>query len=154
MIIKKIKIKILKLKIASGKSLLGEKINTIFEILENKLEKFTKEQQAYIGAFIVSSASMPVFLLIILFNIKSVAILNTMSAFSAGALVGDVFFHNLPEIFDGKQEKDSENGFFQKKETFLGLGLISLFVIEKVIKLLCNTVSDKSVQSKNKFLII
>jgi len=79
---------------------------------------------------------VPVFLLVIFFNIKSITILNWMSAFSAGALIGDVFFHNLPEIFDGKRTKASFNTFFHKKETFLGLGLISLFVIEKVIKLL------------------
>lgn len=79
--------------------------------------------------------------------------LNSMSAFSAGALIGDVFFHNLPEIFDGNQAKNSSDSFFNKNETFLGLGLISLFIIEKVIKLLYSLSPNKSEHSNFCFLI-
>jgi len=106
-----------------------------FQILENNLASFSKEQQAYIGAFIVSSASVPVFLLIMIFNVENLSILNIMSAFSAGALVGDVFFHNIPEIFLN-HDKNINTMFLTKKETCLGLGIIFMFVIEKVIGLL------------------
>jgi len=99
------------------------------------MENITKEKQAYIGAFIISSASLPVFLIIMIFNIKSIVILNIFSAFAAGALVGDVFMHNLPEILHTSHENTKVN-FFTNKETLLGLGLISLFAIEKIIKLL------------------
>jgi len=108
---------------------------------------FSKQKQAYIGAFIVSSASIPVFIIIMLFNIKSIVILNTLSAFAAGALVGDVFLHNLPEIYEAHRENE-KSGFFGKKETLLGIGLISLFVLEKIIKLLYRS-SNKNQKSKN-----
>ena len=56
-----------------------------------------------------------------------------MSSFAAGALIGDVFLHNLPEIYgDGT---DSENNFFLKKQTLLGFGIIFLFAFEKILKL-------------------
>lgn len=107
---------------------------------------FSKQKQAYIGAFIVSSASVPVFLIIMLFNIKSIVILNTLSAFAAGALVGDVFLHNLPEIFEAHHENE-KSVFFARKETLIGLGLISLFALEKIIKLLYAG-SEKNEKSK------
>ena len=113
---------------------------------------FSKQKQAYIGAFIVSSASVPVFVIIMLFNIKSIVILNTLSAFAAGALVGDVFLHNLPEIY-GAGNHTNNGGFFTKKETLLGFGLIFLFALEKLIKLLYAS-SKKNEISKIFFLKI
>lgn len=70
-----------------------------------------------------------------------------MSAFAAGALVGDVFLHNLPEIYEGGHNTNS-GSFFTKKETLLGFGLIFLFAMEKIIKLLYASSSEKSEKSK------
>lgn len=129
-------------------------INQVFAYLEEKLKIFSKPQQAYIGAFIVSSASIPVFLIIMLFNIKNVKILDTLSAFSAGALVGDVFMHNLPEIYEESDHNHSSHkeNFFTKKETLLGLGLISLFALEKIIKLFYKMNKKNKSQIKGKLI--
>ena len=87
-----------------------------------------------------------------LFNLNSLIILNTLSAFAAGALVGDVFLHNLPEIYE-EYDHDDKSNFFTKKETLLGFGLISLFAMEKIIKLLVNF-SKKTGKSKIRFFFI
>lgn len=112
----------------------------------------SKQKQAYLGAFIVSSASVPVFIIIMLFNIKNIVILNTLSAFAAGALVGDVFLHNLPEIYEAQGENE-KSGFFTRKETLLGFGLIFLFALEKIIKLLYAAGSEKNEKSKLKIFL-
>ena len=126
-------------------------MNKFFEFLEKNLADLPKINQAYIGAFIVSSASIPVFLVIMIFNFKNIIILDALSAFSAGALVGDVFLHNIPEIYDSHSEKKYESeSFFLQKETLIGLGLITLFAIEKIIKLLCN--QNKKEKGDNFFL--
>lgn len=97
------------------------------------MENFDAKQQAYIGAFIISSASIPVFLIILIFNISNVGMLDSMSSFAAGALIGDVFLHNLPEIY---AEEELENNFFMKRQTLIGLGILFLFSFEKILKLL------------------
>jgi zinc transporter ZupT len=114
--------------------------------LNEKLFRFSKKEQAYFGAFICSSAPIPIFILIILFNIKNVKLLDTMSAFASGALLGDVIMHNLPEIFesDSGSESHSNSGsqdsffggfftFFKQKEALICVGVIVLFAIEKII---------------------
>jgi zinc and cadmium transporter len=110
------------------------------------MEGFTREQQAYLGAIIISSASIPVFLIILIFNITNIAILDSMSSFAAGALIGDVFLHNLPEIYADEREGDGFNkndNFFLKNQTLLGLGIIFLFAFEKIIKLFLTNISSK-----------
>jgi hypothetical protein len=125
-------------------------ISKCLEFLEEKMIHFSTKNQAFIGAFIVSSASIPVFLIIMIFNIHSLVLLNSMSAFAAGGLVGDVLLHNLPEIYQKNQNcHDSEVNFFESKITLLGIGLISLFAIEKMIKILykkTTKVCDQSIK--------
>jgi zinc transporter ZupT len=114
--------------------------NVIFDFLHTKLEKFSKKEQAYIGALIISLAPYPIFILILLFNIKNIKILDIMSCFASGALLGDVLLHNLPDIL-AEGHSHSHNGrfsikeFLLEKETLICLGVIVLFVIEKIISL-------------------
>jgi zinc transporter ZupT len=114
--------------------------NVIFNYLYSKLESFSKEQQAYIGALITSSAPYPIFVLILLFNIKNIKLLDIMSCFASGALLGDVLLHNLPEILtEGHSQEKKGLSFIEEflleKETLICLGVIVLFVIEKIISL-------------------
>jgi len=117
--------------------------------LESQIKDYSKEKQAYIGAIIISSASIPVFLLILLFDITNVGILDSMSSFASGALIGDVFLHNLPEIYN--KNSYQENNFFLKKETLIGIGIIFLFAFEKIIKLIMK--KGKSNNINNKFFL-
>ena len=91
--------------------------------IADKIRNLSKLNQANIGAAIISSAPIPIFLLIVIFNLKNIKILNIMSSFAAGALIGDVFIHNLPEINIGhsSEEHNSDKNiinvlkiFFQK----------------------------------------
>ena len=114
--------------------------------LTDFLAPYTKVQQAYFGAFICSSAPVPIFILILILNIKNIKILDIMSAFAAGALLGDVLLHNLPEIMESDSSLNPENSFIKfllQKETLICLGVIVLFLIEKFITLLTST-SDKN----------
>ena len=60
-----------------------------------------------------------------------IKILDILSVLAYGALLGDVILHNLPEIYEDDSHNE-KNNFFGRKETLLGLGLISLFVVEKI----------------------
>jgi zinc transporter ZupT len=121
--------------------------------LLEKLQNFSKIEQSYIGATITSLAPMPIYLLIILFNFKSIKILDIMSAFAAGALLGDVVLHNLPEIMEADDSnKTSTNSssfteclmcFLTKKEVLICLGVICLFTIEKIFSLINNEDSNE-----------
>ena len=75
----------------------------------SKIEGLTKYQQANVGAFIISSAPLPIFVIIVVFGIKNMKILDIMSSFAAGALIGDVFIHNLPEVFESKHHHEHEH---------------------------------------------
>ena len=108
-----------------------------------KIKNFSKLQQANIGAAIISSAPIPIFFIIILFNIKNIKILDIMSSFAAGALIGDVFIHNLPEIdsshssfhthFSSNNINTILHDLFQKNELLICWGILSLFILEKII---------------------
>lgn len=107
-------------------------------IIKN-LEGFSKLTQANIGASIISSAPIPIFILIIIFKIKNVKILDIMSSFAAGALIGDVFVHNLPEINESNENISKHNNLnmlhdlFEKNELLICWGILSLFIFEKLI---------------------
>jgi Cd2+/Zn2+-exporting ATPase len=75
----------------------------------SKIEGLTKYQQANVGAFIISSAPLPIFVIIVVFGIKNMRILDIMSSFAAGALIGDVFIHNLPEVFESKHHHEHKH---------------------------------------------
>ena len=127
------------------------------KFLTSKIEKFTKYQQANIGAFIISSAPIPIFFLIIIFNIKSNHILDIMSSFAAGALIGDVFIHNLPEIFEHNDLLDRSHSHshshphpsyhshttilnkFAKNELLICWGILLLFCVEKIMNYFSGT---------------
>lgn len=114
------------------------------DILNEKLQQFSKIQQGYIGAAITCSAPIPIFLMIIIFNIKNIKLLDAMSAFAAGALLGDVVLHNLPEIMESEGAEHSHDHtalgsflcFLRQKETLICLGVVVLFMVEKIISLI------------------
>ncbi len=133
-------------------SYMGRICKTITEFLSEKLDGMTKEQQAYIGVTITSSAPIPIFLLIIIFNLKNIKLLDIMSAFASGALLGDVMLHNLPEIMhshshshnhDHDHDHDHDHNhshslfsFLIQKEVLLCIGVVTLFTVEKIIALI------------------
>ena len=90
--------------------------------ITEKIKNLSKLQQANIGAAIISSAPIPIFILIVILNLKDIKILNIMSSFAAGALIGDVFIHNLPEINISQPKYDYHNesnifiNMFEKNE--------------------------------------
>jgi zinc transporter 7 len=109
-----------------------------FKYLHDNLDKYNKVEQGYIGAFIISLAPLPIFIIMIIFNIKNVKALDILSAFAAGAILGDVLLHNLPELYEDDSEPKTDCkycAFFLKKEILICLGVLSLFVIEKFIGL-------------------
>ena len=109
--------------------------------LIDKIKNLSKIQQANIGAAIISSAPIPIFLIIAILNLKNIKILNIMSSFAAGALIGDVFIHNLPEINISKSNSDFHNehkislleNIFSKNELLICWGILFLFFFEKII---------------------
>ena len=110
--------------------------------ITDKIRNLSKLNQANIGAAIISSAPIPIFLIIVIFNLKNIKILNIVSSFAAGALIGDVFIHNLPEInisqssFKNNSEKSFINilkNMFSKNELLICWGILFLFFFEKII---------------------
>ena len=102
--------------------------NKIENILYEYIKNYSKLNQGYFGAFIISTAPVPIFILLYIFNIKNIKILNIMSAFSAGALIGDVFIHNLPEI--NANNNDEHNNI---NMILICLGILFLFFSEKLM---------------------
>lgn len=124
--------------------------------ITEKIKNLSKLQQANIGAAIISSAPIPIFILIVIFNIRDIKILNIMSSFAAGALIGDVFIHNLPEINISKSDHDfhEENknilkNIFSKNELLICWGILFLFFFEKIITYIEHKNSEK-ILDKNK----
>jgi zinc transporter ZupT len=122
---------------------LGDYITGFSDYLTKLLKNKTTKEQAYVGAFICSTAPIPIFIIILVFNIKDVKLLNIMSAFAAGALLGDVVMHNLPEILGshdhahGHSHSVNLKEFIVKKETLICLGVLFIFAVEKLIAYLC-----------------
>ena len=102
--------------------------NKIENILYEYIKNYSKLNQGYFGAFIISTAPVPIFILLYIFNIKNIKILNIMSSFSAGALIGDVFIHNLPEI--NSNNNDEHNNI---NMILICLGILFLFFSEKLM---------------------
>lgn len=81
---------------------------------------------AFLGIVVIASLS---FLGFIFFGLKQESLkrlLMVLVSFSAGALIGDVFFHLLPEVV----EKSSDNILVW---VFVIMGLLVFFVLEKII---------------------
>ena len=102
--------------------------NKIENILYEYIKNYSKLNQGYFGAFIISTAPVPIFILLYIFNIKNIKILNIMSSFSAGALIGDVFIHNLPEINSNNNENNNNINMI-----LICLGILFLFLSEKIM---------------------
>ena len=102
--------------------------NKIENILYEYIKNYSKLNQGFFGAFIISTAPVPIFILLYIFDIKNIKILNIMSAFSAGALIGDVFIHNLPEI--NSNNNDEHNNI---NMILICLGILFLFFSEKLM---------------------
>jgi len=110
------------------------------KFITKKIKNLSKLNQATIGAAIISSAPIPIFILIVLFKIKNIVVLDIMSSFAAGALIGDVFIHNLPEINESNSHNHLHSNInslyynlFGKNEFFICWGILSLFILEKII---------------------
>ena len=115
--------------------------NYLENYIINRIKSLSKIQQANVGAAIITSASIPIFILILLFNIRDIKILDIMSSFAAGALIGDVFIHNLPEInhshdHDHIHHKNIHSiilNLFEHNELLICWGILTLFIFEKII---------------------
>lgn len=129
--------------------------------ITNKIKNLSKLQQANIGAAIISSAPIPIFILIVIFNLKNIKILDIMSSFAAGALVGDVFIHNLPEINDSHHNHSNNYNshislhslfynLFEQNELLICWGILSLFIFEKFI----SYYENKSIKIENNAKIV
>jgi zinc transporter ZupT len=106
--------------------------------LYEKLSPLSAKLQAYSGALIISSAPMPIFILMMIFNKTNLKILDIFSAFASGALLGDVLLHNLPELMENNEPVDTACvfcNFLSRKETLIILGILFLFFIEKLLGL-------------------
>jgi len=121
--------------------------------LTSRLKHYTKEEQAYYGAFIISTAPLPIFLLIIIFRVRNVGFLDLMTSFAAGGLIGDVFLHNIPEIFHLNAPEISTNPMINQlfsKEILICYGILVMFMIEKIIYMF----SDEDESNKSKRVVI
>jgi zinc transporter 7 len=119
-------------------TLLAKYNKLAFDYLYENLGKYTKLEQGYFGALICSLAPIPIFIIMIVFNIKNVKALDILSAFAAGAILGDVLLHNLPEIYGDDSEPKTDCSicaFFLKKEIIICIGVLFLFLIEKILAL-------------------
>jgi len=97
------------------------------------IKNYTSTQQAYLGAALVSAASFPIFLVLVLFRVHQVKlILNVFTAFSAGALLGEVFVHSIPEMY---AEKNPNN---IPRELIICIGIIIFYMIDKLLGLFGN----------------
>ena len=119
--------------------------------ITSKIERLTKYQQANVGAFIISSAPLPIFVIIVVFGIKSMKILDIMSSFAAGALIGDVFIHNLPEVFESKHHHEHKHHHHHEHSSISlinnnGLlicwGVLLLFAVEKMMSYFSSKVNN------------
>ena len=130
--------------IEHGINLVGKNDNYLEKYIINKIQNLPKLQQANIGAAIISSAPIPIFILILIFNLKNIKILDIMSSFAAGALIGDVFIHNIPEINTPHSHSHSNNLYHSlsdkiihdlllRNELLICWGILSLFIFEKII---------------------
>jgi len=117
----------------------------IEKYITEKIKNLPKIHQANIGAAIISSAPIPIFIIIAVLNLKDIKLLNIMSSFAAGALIGDVFIHNLPEINIGQENLhhhsdhniiDILKNIFSKNELLICWGIFFLFFFEKLISYL------------------
>ena len=124
----------------------------------NKIKNYSKLYQANIGAAIISTAPIPIFILILLFKIENIKILDIMSSFAAGALIGDVFIHNLPEINDNHSHSHNNNSnslnsiiynLFNQNQLLICWGILSLFIIEKIISYLEEINQRNVIEIKN-----
>ena len=122
------------------------------KFLTVKIKNLTKLQQATIGASIISSAPIPIFIFIIIFKLKNIKILDIMSSFAAGALIGDVFIHNLPEIKASHSHNHNltynniYTNLFEKNELLICWGILCLFILEKLI----SYIEHKDIKNESK----
>jgi zinc and cadmium transporter len=81
---------------------------------------------AILSVFLISLVSLVGAVTIAINKKKLKTILIYFISFSAGALIGDAFFHIIPEV--------SENGLSFMTSSIIIAGIICSFLIEKIIK--------------------
>lgn len=109
-------------------------LSTFFDQI---FSSYNKEHHGWIGALIVSLVPIPILLIIAIFRVKTPSALNLLSAFSLGALLGDVIFHNSGEIFSNNDSYIIKTGNsildnFVEKEMFIIYGIVLMIFIEKI----------------------
>ena len=129
------------------------------DALVKSLSDYDKKQQAYFGALLVSTPSLPIMLLLVLFKVRNLSVLNNLAAFASGSLIGDVFLHNMPEIMASKSKVKLGHynnvylrealKFLLEKEVLFCFGIIAFFFIEKLISLLTSDSKKSIVHSHN-----
>lgn len=113
--------------------------NKLNIFLDENLKPYDNVTQGYLGAAFVSIIPIPIFILIILLRLNNKFILEILTAFSAGSLLGDVIFHNFSEIFaNNSNHKEIDLGDenlnqYVTKEMFICYGLILIFTFDKLL---------------------
>ena len=113
------------------------KLNTLLiENLNLFLENKDSITQGYLGSLFVSLVPLPIFLIFFILRLNNSIILDLMTAFSAGALLGDVIFHNFQEIFSSQSVIKTRDPYLDElvsKEMFICYGIMFIFVYESII---------------------
>ncbi len=125
----------------------SEFIDDISMLLYKYLYKFfmnyPKEIHHYLACGIISFIPIPILIIMMAFGINNPLMLNLLTAFSLGALLGDVIFHNIVHIIATKSIfviKDiTIMGFINldflfEKEMFIIHGVILMIFIEKLFQ--------------------
>ncbi|KAH3667826.1 hypothetical protein WICMUC_005226 [Wickerhamomyces mucosus] len=88
-------------------------------------------------------STLPTFLLTFFSSSINPSSLNLLVSFAAGGILGDVFFHLLPQCFLGESIDHNKHSFVlvdEKRNTLLGLfifiGFIFFFIIDKSLRIL------------------
>lgn len=101
------------------------------------LSKHNSNEQGFIGACIISLIPIPILILIVILGLRQNFLLKILSSLALGALLGDVLFHNLSEIFQSNvQIHFSTNGIINillEKEMMIVYGIIFMILIEKLV---------------------
>lgn len=102
-----------------------------------QLSKYSSEEQSIIGACIISLIPIPILLLIVILGLRQNYLLKILSSLALGALLGDVLFHNLSELFASSSRIHfTSNQFINillEKEMMIVYGIVFMILIEKII---------------------
>ena len=110
---------------------------------------FSVTQQSYFSVLLINSTTIPIFLLLFFYKFTQ-SENEYLSSFSAGCIVGDVFLHNIPEIFKSEPEEREK----QKIGALIAFGVIVFFIIDKLIGILMNYSNENKLKIQKIILIM